>query len=385
MKRNRFVVPLLTGLVFFFPGLSFAQEQKELQLKWKADSASESYRIELSDSSDFKEVLRSFTVGERQVRFSPEKNERYIRIIGIGKQNSRGEPSEPISLDSLKPFVRVERKPTPNDKAIILSPAKNERIVLDNPSGGQNGIRVFFRVNEGEWREYQGSIYGLQEGKNNVEFYSETASGVKETTRLMEVVQDTMRPEIRARIGKGIRLESIPITRRDQFLILEISDLVSGVFDAEFYFLQNGKKVPVRPASQEKNEYRFTIPDFLEDGSFAIHAWAKDQAGNSGEDTFFGILDSSPPFCRITPQPNRLLPLNSEVQIQCEDLISGMKSIDLRQNGGEFRAYAEGMILEPGKHRLEFRITDQAGNSSVLSSEFNVLNPSMESKIRVRP
>ncbi|WP_207796212.1 hypothetical protein, partial [Leptospira ellisii] len=61
MKRNRFVVPLLTGLVFFFPGLSFAQEQKELQLKWKADSASESYRIELSDSSDFKEVLRSFT------------------------------------------------------------------------------------------------------------------------------------------------------------------------------------------------------------------------------------------------------------------------------------------------------------------------------------
>ncbi|WP_165783903.1 hypothetical protein, partial [Leptospira ellisii] len=87
----------------------------------------------------------------RQVRFSPEKNERYIRIIGIGKQNSRGEPSEPISLDSLKPFVRVERKPTPNDKAIILSPAKNERIVLDNPSGGQNGIRVFFRVNEGEW------------------------------------------------------------------------------------------------------------------------------------------------------------------------------------------------------------------------------------------
>ncbi|WP_279306101.1 hypothetical protein [Leptospira ellisii] len=41
--------------------------------------------------------------------------------------------------------------------------------------------------------------------------------------------------------------------------------------------------------------------------------------------------------------------------------------------------------MEPGKHRLEFRITDQAGNSSVLSSEFNVLNPSMESKIRVRP
>lgn len=259
--------------------------------------------------------------------------------------------------------------------------------MLDNPSVGQNGIRVFFRVNEGEWREYRDTIYGLQEGKNKVEFYSETASGVKETVRFMEVVQDTMRPQIRARIGKGIRLESVPITRKDQFLILEISDPVSGVLETEFYFLQNGKKIPIQPSFREKDEYQFSIPDFLEDGSFAIQVWAKDQAGNFGEETFFGILDSSAPLCRITPRPEkeRLLPLHSEVQIQCEDSISGIKSIDVRRNGEEFRPYAEGLILEPGNHRLEFRVTDVVGNVSSFSAEFNVLLPTLESKIRVRP
>ncbi|TGL72082.1 OmpL47-type beta-barrel domain-containing protein [Leptospira kmetyi] len=367
-------------------GIAFAQERKELELKWKADPASQSYRVEFSNTSDFQIVLRTVSVNDRTIRFFPESNERYIRVVGIGRKESRGEPSEAILIDSLKPFVKLERKAPPQDKAIILSPTQNEKIVLDNPSSGKNGVKVFFRVNEGEWKEYQGTISGLQEGKNDVEFYSETASGVKETTRLMEVVQDTKRPEIRVEIGKGFKLESVYVTRKDQTLKVEIADAVSGVADSEFYFLQNGRKTQVNPISQNKNDYTFILPDSIEDGSFGIDVKAKDQAGNKTEESFFGILDSNPPICRISPRlsTGELFPIGTEIQIQCEDLISGVRSIQFSQNGGEFRNYAEGLVLDAGKHSFEFRVTDKVGNSSLIKAQYTILNPTLESKVKIK-
>lgn len=380
------VKSLWVGILLLITGILFAQDQKEFELSWKADPSSESYNVEFSDSSDFKIILRSLNVKERRIRFFPEANERYVRVVGMGRMQSKGEPSDSISIDSLRPFVPAEKKVPPMTKAIILSPTQNEKLVLDNPSAGRNGIKVFFRVNEGEWKEYQGAISGLQEGKNDVEFYSETASGVKEMTRLMEVVQDTRKPEIRTEIGKGFRLESIPVTRKDQSLQVEVMDLVSGVSETEFFFLQNGKKIPVNPNSQEKNFYRFQIPQGLEDGSFGIQIRAKDFAGNQAEETIFGILDSSPPICRMNPQPTlgNLLPVQSEIQIQCEDLISGMRSIVFQQNGNEFRNYAEGLFLGPGKHNFEFRATDKVGNSLILKTEYTVLNPTLRSNVIIQ-
>lgn len=374
------------GILILITGILFAQDQKEFELSWKADPSSESYNVEFSDSSDFKIVLRSISVKDRRVRFFPEANERYVRVVGLGRMQSKGEPSDSISIDSLRPFVRAEKKAPPITQAIILSPTQNEKLVLDNPSTGRNGVKVFFRINEGEWREYQGVISGLQEGKNDVEFYSETASGAKETTRLMEVVQDTRKPEIRADIGKGFRLESIPVTRKDESLQIEVMDLVSGVAETEFFFLQNGKKIPVNPNVQEKNLYRFQSPQSLEDGSFGIQVRAKDFAGNQAEETIFGIIDASPPVCRMNPQPNfgNLLPVQSEIQIQCEDLISGMRSIVFQQNGNEFRNYAEGLFLGPGKHNFEFRATDKVGNSLILKTEYTVLNPTLKSNVIIQ-
>lgn len=377
---------LCFGLLFFFIVILKAQGANEFELSWKADSSSESYNVEFSDTIDFRIVLRTVNVKDRRIRFFRETNERYVRIVGIGRMNSKGEPSDSISIDSLRPFVRLERKAPPVTKAIILSPTQNEKLVLDNPSTGKNGVKVFFRVNEGEWKEYQGTISGLQEGKNDVEFYSETASGVKETTRLMEVVQDTRKPEIRAEIGKGFRLESIPVTRNDQDLQVEVVDLVSGVAETEFLFLQNGKKVPVNPTFQEKNLYRFQIPQSLEDGSFGIQIRAKDFAGNQAEETIFGIIDASPPICRMNPRPlsGNLLPIQSEIQIQCEDLISGMKTITFQQNGNEFRNYAEGLVLDPGTHKFEFRATDKVGNSLILKTEYTVLSPTLKSNVKIQ-
>ncbi|AOP34187.1 hypothetical protein A0128_10215 [Leptospira tipperaryensis] len=377
---------LWIGILFLFIESAFAQEKKELELSWKTDPSSESYNVEFSDSSDFKIILRSLNVKEKKVQFFPEANERYVRVVGIGRMQSKGEPSDSILIDSLRPFVRMERKAPPMTKAIILSPTQNEKLVLDNPSAGKNGVKVFFRVNEGEWKEYQGTISGLQEGKNDVEFFSETASGVKEMTRLMEVVQDTRRPEIRAEIGKGVRLESVPITRKDQSLQVEVVDLVSGVAETEFFFLQNGKKIPVNPSSQEKNLYRFQIPQSLEDGSFGIQIQAKDFAGNKTEETIFGILDASPPICQLSPQAayGNLLPIQSEIQIQCEDLISGMRSIQFQQNGNKFQNYAEGLVLGPGKHNFEFRVMDKVGNLLNIKTEYTVLNPTLKSNVKIQ-
>ncbi|MBM9575655.1 hypothetical protein JWG45_00680 [Leptospira sp. 201903070] len=373
-------------IFLLFIGTVHADEKKEFELSWKSDPSSESYHVEFSDSSDFKIVLRTLNVKEKRIQFYQEPNERYVRVVGIGRMSSKGEPSDSILIESLRPFVKLERKTPSNPKAIILSPTRNEKLVLDNPSAGRNGVRVFFRVNEGEWKEYQGSISGLQEGKNDVEFYSETASGVKEGTRLMEVVQDTRRPEIRVEIGKGFRLDSIPVTRKDQNLQVEVLDLVSGVAETEFFFLQNGKKIPVNPNSQEKNIYKFQIPQILEDGSFGIQVRAKDFAGNQAEETIFGILDGSPPICRLSPQANfgSLLPVQSEIQIQCEDLISGTSSIQFQQNGNEFRNYAEGLVLTPGKQSFEFRITDKVGNSFNIKAEYTILSPTLKSNVTIQ-
>ncbi|MBM9502231.1 hypothetical protein JWG44_18405 [Leptospira sp. 201903071] len=373
-------------LLFLHIGNVNAQDKKEFELSWKSDPAAQSYDVEFSDSSDFKIILRTLNVKEKRILFYQEANERYVRVIGIGRMSSKGEPSDSILIDSLRPFVRLERKTPPNTNAILLSPTQNEKLVLDNPSVGRNGVRVFFRVNEGEWKEYQGSISGLQEGKNDVEFYSETASGVKERTRLMEVVQDTRKPQIRAEIGKGFRLESIPVTRKDQSLQVEVVDLVSGVAETEFFFLQNGRKIPVNPNSQERNTYKFQIPESLEDGSFGIQIRAKDFAGNQAEETIFGILDSSPPICRVSPQPisGNLLPVQSEIQIQCEDLISGTRSIQFQQNGNEFRNYAEGLVLNPGKHSFEFKVTDKVGNSLNIKTEYTVLTPTLKSNVKIQ-
>ncbi|MCG6193512.1 hypothetical protein LFX25_09695 [Leptospira sp. FAT2] len=388
MKKFENLAKITAVLVLLWIGTVGAQDRKELELRWKADSAAQSYRIEFSDTSDFRVIQRTLTTNERQIRFFPEGNERYIRVLGIGRKESRGEPSDAISIDSLRPFVKLERKTPPqNNKAIILSPTQNEKIVLDNPSAGRNGVKVFFRVNEGEWKEYQGTIFGLQEGKNDVEFYSETASGVKELTKLMEVVQDTKKPEVKVEIGKGWKLESVYVTRRDQLLQVEIVDAVSGVADAEFYFFQNGKKFPVNPISQEKNFYRFQIPNSIEDGSFGIDVKARDLAGNSTEENFYGILDSNPPICRVSPPigAGELFPIGTEIQIQCEDLISGMRSIQFSVNGSEYRNYAEGLALEAGKHNFDFRVSDKVGNVANVKAQYTILSPTLESKVKIKP
>ncbi|RHX94111.1 hypothetical protein DLM76_14215 [Leptospira yasudae] len=387
MKKFENFAEITATLVLLWIGTIGAQDRKEFELRWKADSASQSYRVEFSDTSDFRVIQRTLTTNERQIRFFPEGNERYIRVVGIGRKESRGEPSDAISIDSLRPFVKLERKaPAQDNKAIILSPTQNEKIVLDNPSAGRNGVKVFFRVNEGEWKEYQGTISGLQEGKNDVEFYSETASGVKELTKLMEVVQDTKKPEVKVEIGKGWKLESVYVTRRDQLLQVEIIDAVSGVADAEFYFFQNGKKFPVNPISQEKNFYRFQIPNSIEDGSFGIDVKAKDFAGNSTEENFYGILDSNPPICRVSPHigAGELFPIGTEIQIQCEDLISGMRSIQFSVNGSEYRNYAEGLVLEAGKHNFDFRVSDKVGNVANVKAQYTILSPTLESKIKIK-
>jgi nitrous oxidase accessory protein NosD len=122
----------------------------------------------------------------------------------------------------------------------------------------------------------------------------------------------------------------------------------------------------------------------LSEGKHNLSVLAQDMAGNSGGDWIEIVIDLTSPIVSILkPGPSSTDDDgNVEFEFEVSDALSGIESVEMRLDDGEWENAPSSPIdltgLDGGQHRIGLRATDRAGNIGSSSVVFNVTGGSGE-------
>lgn len=385
---------------------SVAIPLSSITLKWGQVLGVKGYLVELSERSDFANVLTSQTVLDPSVSFGEDKLTLYVRITAIGMSGAKGPPSSVVSLKEYSERFREESYGAdsfinPSERLEIFFGDSNSK-KADSAGSGNNSesspkahlpLKTFFRIDKGEWLEYRGSIPLVKEGWADVEFYSEDIVGNREEVRTIRVLKDTTPPQVIWN-PKEIGSSGLPEYHSGESINFAIQEAGSGIryLEAEIKSESpNGRKVGVRRIREFegsppafKGEYK--IPESLQEGIWILRWISEDKAGNKKSGEFPLMVDQKGPTCEIVLPGLRkeddifLLNSKSEVYLFCSDEYSGVKEIKVSIQGSATKEflYTAPFHLPVGKSTLSIRAVDHVGNMSDFSYKIEVLNPNWE-------
>ncbi|EPG75679.1 hypothetical protein LEP1GSC058_0475 [Leptospira fainei serovar Hurstbridge str. BUT 6] len=413
---NVFTITILVLVLLFFGEHNslIAQSKKNsatvplssITLRWGQVPSIKGYLVELSERSDFANVLSAQTVLDSSVTFGEEKLTLYVRITAIGISGAKGPPSSIVSLKEYSERFREESYEAdnfvnPSERLEIFfgdSNSKKDEFIAAGGNSERNPkthlpLKTFFRIDKGEWLEYKGSIPLVKEGWADVEFYSEDIVGNREQVRTIRVLKDTTPPQV-IWSPKEMGTSGLPEYRSGDAITFAIQEDGSGIryLEAEIKSESpSGRKVGVKRIREFENSPPFfkgeyKIPESVPEGVWILRWVSEDKAGNKKSGEFPLMVDQKGPTCEIVLPGLRkeedifLLNSKSEVHLFCSDEYSGVKEIKISIQGAttkEFQ-YTTPFHLPIGKSTLSVRAKDHVGNQSDFTYKIEVLNPNWE-------
>lgn len=114
----------------------------------------------------------------------------------------------------------------------------------------------------------------------------------------------------------------------------------------------------------------YTAPVVVtEDGEHELEYRASTSAGGSAEAQSVSFkIDATAPVATAAVVADESDPTVRSLELEADDATSGVGSIEYRIDDGEWTAYTAPAPLEPGAHVVEYRSTDNAGNTSEVAS-----------------
>ncbi len=233
------------------------------------------------------------------------------------------------------------------------SPIQEHQLIL-------NG-NVVDEDESGERTQY--SLSNLGEGKHTLELIAIDVAG-NEATESVSFVVDTLSPVLEI-----AKLEE-DVLNEDEITIEWNAEPIGT--DIIGYEVRSNQGEWVSADSEVSHSFIG-----LSDGDHTVEVKVVDEAGNEATESVSFLIDTVPPTLEIEYPDDQMI-LNSAdftVMWSGEDDFSGIDNYEIRLNEEEWRNVGLDTQyhlsdLSDGEHRIEVRVTDNAGNSHMKSAEF---------------
>ena len=218
---------------------------------------------------------------------------------------------------------------------------------------------TFYRVDDGDWKEYGNPFWVLGEGEHDIEFYSVDVFGNEESVQSAMVKIDKTAPSLDVSVSGGSQVDgwyTSPVT-----VSLSGSDSLSGL-----------NTIIYRVESGSWQEYSGSFS--LGDGSYRVWAYAVDVAGNTfgSDDPVVIQVDSGAPVTKasfVGDGSDGVFYERVTVRLVASDAGSGVDELLYRVNGGEYVVYDGSFVLDSvGSYSIDFYAVDNLGNEESVQS-----------------
>lgn len=276
-------------------------------------------------------------------------------------------PKSPSGVLDIKPPVsRIEiglpRHSVENGKTYITAATDLSIIAVDHGSGVS---RTEYRIDGGAWSYYREPFKIDDEGEHRIEFRSvDNAENIEEVRRILLTCDST--PPISTFIPKERAVDSSDICYINAPLNVTLTafDRFSGVKGSEYRI--------------DQGEWRKYSPFIIDDiKNHLVSYRSSDNLGNLEIARTVGVhIDKTPPVTTIsagdphldTQKGVQTVHDSTFFTLSGRDTQSGVSYSEYRIDDGEWVRYEPFTIQEGGKHSIEYRSIDKAGNKESIRS-----------------
>ncbi|MFH1860537.1 MAG: Ig-like domain-containing protein, partial [bacterium] len=336
--------------------------------------------IAIDDASGVDEVLYKIDNGEWK---------KYTGVFSILKEGSHQigfRARDAVGNQSNEKVIDVIVDNTPPEIKIAIDGVKQEQecfvhpqtvfslIATDNASGVDE---VSYKIDDGEWKKYNGTFSILKEGSHQIGFMARDIVGNQSEEKMIKIIVDSISPKavlITDKDKKVVRKSTSKyfVQQDTGFSLIAIDDAsgtaiddVSGV-DEILCRIDNGEW-------KKSSEEVFSIS---EEGSHQIGFRARDIAGNQSKEKMIEVIvDSTPPSVVLITDKNEVVKDDGSkhfvqpdtgFSLVAIDDTSGVDEVLYRIDNEWWKRYTGGVFLisEEGSHQIRFRARDTLGNQS---------------------
>lgn len=294
----------------------------------------------------------------------PQQGEHIIRFKSTDRLgNSEPVKAKTVVIDQSSPSTGIHiGDPSfkgPNNK-FFVSPATPFKLSAVSPVVGI--AKTEYRINTGRWTEFA-PFTVAEEGTHLIAFRSTDAIGNMEQLRSQQVTVDATPPLTTLSLdGQKINSGDTCFVRGPATITLNGSDTLSGLKRTEYRI-------------DEKKWKEYSPLQLTGEKAHRIEFRSIDRVGNEEETKMVMVKnDPVPPVSTISigkPHVVKDITYISErttITIAAIDAGSGVIVTEYRIDSGPWRPYAPFTIAAPGKHTIEYRSRDQAGNEEIVRS-----------------
>jgi len=340
-------------------------------------------RIEYSfgNATDWKNCTASIDLS--QLRSGPH----ILYFRSVDKAGNIESPQKiPFILDSTQPTSRIAIG-TPQYKnaenKLYISGVTEFSINADDIDSGISHSE--YRLDGGLWRIYKEPFRIEDEGDHKLEFRTTDRVGNVEGIQQTIITNDSAPPiSIVTLKGREMDYSDIYYINRPIEVLIVATDMISGLKKTEYKIDQG----------QWKDYAPFVVDD---DRNHLISYKSTDNLGNQEITKSLSIhIDKTPPVSTIDIGTPILVPAKGTFivndstffTISATDTKSGVDFSEYRIDNNEWITYEPFTIQQGGKHLIEYRSTDKAGNTEPpksLTVMVDIFPPSSIIKINNKP
>ncbi|MFJ2034108.1 OmpL47-type beta-barrel domain-containing protein [Streptosporangium sp. NPDC087985] len=317
---------------------------------------------------------------EVQVNLTPGKYRFFCAVPGHGNMYGELVVTPGTPTDTTPPQVSAAVSGEKDTDGNYVGAATVTITASDTESGVD---KVEYSLNGGAFQAYAAPVSVNQPGKHTVQYRAtDKAGNTSEAASVTFTVvapqeKDTTPPTVSASVSgtkdaDGNYESSATVT-------ITATDTESGVDTVEYSL--NGQPFALYTKALEVNQ----------PGAHTVSYRATDKAGNTsnvGSVTFTvvnsGPKDTTPPTVSASVSGTKDADGNyvssATVTVSASDTESGVDKVEYSLNGAAFQAYtAPVSVNQVGKHTVQYRATDKAGNTSEAGSvTFTVVAPKQD-------
>jgi hypothetical protein len=330
-------------------------------LRWSTAPDSSSFDIQSVALHEFGHSLRLADLHDRTATSSQEVMNGYLapgatkRALGAGDLAGVRYIYPETVTDTAPPAVSTDVVPTYSATA---------RITIRATDSGSGVADIRYRINGGPETVVNGSTASVvvaSPGRHRLDYSASDRAGNTTTGwAAFDVLAATAVTPVTSASGVGEDWSSVPV-------VVTLSATGAAAESGTSYRVDGGPAVT------------YTGPvTFDTDGLIQFEYWSVCPQGVEEPHQRLWIrVDSTPPS--VHSDPSRVYTDSALATITASDGLSGLRSLSWRLDGSEWRpatgGFANVFTSKPGRHLLEFRAEDLAGNASEGQRTFSVLTP----------
>ncbi|GHH99991.1 fibronectin type III domain-containing protein [Neobacillus kokaensis] len=310
-------------------------EGDDVILSWNPVKDADSYNV--YEEVDGERVLVGNTNDPEFTISDLEPGEHTYVIVPVSPSGQESDNAATITVDAGEKDTTAPVTESNVEDKWYQGEAAVELTATDDLSGVD---KTYYSVNGSDFEE--GTAFAVNEGVNEVSFYSVDKAGNKEEVKTVKVKIDTMVPETTSNVSDKWYQSKVSVE-------LEATDDLSGV--DKTYYSVNG--------SDLEEGTSFTVKD---EGVNEIAFYSVDKAGNVEETKTVQVkIDWTAPET-VSNVTNEWHSGEVAVELTATDNLSGVDKTYYSVNGSEFKEGTAFTVKDEGVNEVSFYSVDKAGN-----------------------